>query len=300
MIIARGLGYLVAVASLTLTLTLTLTLRDTLAQSAEPYTPTVGQDGKDVIWVPTPQELVDRMLGMAQVGPKDYLVDLGSGDGRTVITAAKLGAKAHGIEYNEKMVELSRRNAEKEGVAEKATFEKADIFQSDFSQATVITLFLLEDLNLRLRPTLLALKPGTRIVSNTFDMSKWKYDAVVELGSGCTQFCKAYLWIIPAQVAGSWQLVHDSETGNERPLTLVLNQSFQVISGIAKPAKGRPANLTSTRVRADEIGFNIGAATYQGKLAGESMTGSYRLGGRVGMWTATRVNPARSPAGKRP
>jgi SAM-dependent methyltransferase len=146
------------------------------AQPAKEYEPSVGQEGKDVVWVPTPQALVDKMLDMAKVTPKDYVIDLGSGDGRTVITAAKRGAKAHGIEYNPDMVELSRRNAAKEGVSDKATFAKADLFESDFSQATVITLFLLPSINLRLRPKILDLKPGTRIVSNAFDMEEWKPD----------------------------------------------------------------------------------------------------------------------------
>src|SRR5690349_14708089 len=140
------------------------------------YQPSVGQEGKDVVWVPTPQALVDKMLDMAKVTPKDYVIDLGSGDGRTVITAAKRGAKALGIEYNPEMVELSKRNAAKEGVSDKASFMKADLFESDFSQAQVITMFLLPSINMKLRPKILNLKPGTRIVSNTFDMEDWKPD----------------------------------------------------------------------------------------------------------------------------
>src|SRR5262250_578208 len=142
-----------------------------LAQPAkQEFQPQVGQAGKDVIWVPTPQTLVDKMLDMAKVTPKDYVMDLGSGDGRTVITAAKRGAQARGIEYNPEMVELSKRNAAKEGVSDKASFVKADLFESDFSQATVITMFLLPSINIKLRPKILDLKPGTRIVSNTFNM----------------------------------------------------------------------------------------------------------------------------------
>src|SRR5881396_1062924 len=139
-----------------------------------PFQPEVGQAGKDVVWVPTPQALVDKMLDMAKLTPKDYLIDLGSGDGRTVITAAKRGSKALGIEYNPEMVELSKRNAAKEGVSDKASFRKADLFESDFSQAQVITMFLLSSINMKLRPKILDLKPGTRIVSNTFDMGEWK------------------------------------------------------------------------------------------------------------------------------
>src|SRR5881628_2174365 len=167
------------------------------------FQPQVGQSGKDVVWVPSPQELVDKMLDMAKVTPKDYVIDLGSGDGRTVITAAKRGARALGVEFNPDMVALSRRNAAKAGVSDKATFVEADIFRSDLSPATVITLFLLTDLNLKLRPTLLTLKPGTRVVSNTFRMGDWEPDQTVELG--CDTYCTAYLWIVPARVEGRWK-----------------------------------------------------------------------------------------------
>src|SRR5512146_2384086 len=144
------------------------------APAKQQFEPRVGQEGKDVVWVPSPQAVVNKMLDMAQVTAKDYVIDLGSGDGRTVITAAKRGAKALGIEYNPDMVELSRRNAAKEGVSDKATFMKADLFESDFSQATVITMFLLPEINLKLRPKILALKTGTRVVSNSFDMGEWQ------------------------------------------------------------------------------------------------------------------------------
>src|ERR671924_916667 len=166
------------------------------AQPAPEYKPEVGQEGKDVVWVPTPQALVDKMLDLAKVTPNDYVIDLGSGDGRTVITAAKRGSKAHGIEYNPDMVELSKRAAAREGVSDKATFAKADLFESDFSQATVITMFLLSSINMKLRPKILDLKPGTRIVSNTFDMAEWKPDETAS-ASGCENWCTAYLWIVP-------------------------------------------------------------------------------------------------------
>ena len=146
-----------------------------LVEAAD-YEPHVGQDGKDVVWVPTCQELVDKMLDMAKVTPKDYVIDLGSGDGRTVITAAKRGARALGIEYNPDMVALSKRNAAREGVTDKAQFIQADLFETDFSQATVITMFLLPTINLKLRPKILDLKPGTRIVSNSFAMEEWTAD----------------------------------------------------------------------------------------------------------------------------
>src|SRR5882672_1107660 len=170
------------------------------------FQPEVGQSGKDVVWVPTPQALVDRMLDMAKVTPRDFVMDLGSGDGRTVITAAKRGARALGVEYNPDMVELSRRNAEKEGVAGKASFVKADLFETDFSKASVITMFLLPDINLKLRPKILGLKPGTRIVSNSFTMGDWQADesANISSESGCSSsWCTAMLWIVPARVAGT-------------------------------------------------------------------------------------------------
>src|SRR5690349_24759957 len=118
------------------------------AQPAKDFQPEVGQAGKDVVWVPTPQALVDKMLEIAKLTPKDFLMDLGSGDGRTVITAAKRGSKALGIEYNPEMVELSKRNAAKEGVSDKASFRKADLFETDFSQAQVITMFLRPSINM--------------------------------------------------------------------------------------------------------------------------------------------------------
>src|SRR4029453_4335210 len=175
------------------------------AQPAKEFQPQVGQEGKDVIWVPTPQALVDKMLDIAKVTPKDYVIDLGSGDGRTVITAAKRGSKALGIEYNPDMVELSKRNAAKEGVTDKASFMKADLFEPDFSQGQVIPLFLLPSINLKLRPKILDLKPGTRIVSNSFDMEEWKPDETANV-DGCTNWCTAYLWIVPAKVDGTWKM----------------------------------------------------------------------------------------------
>ncbi|MCD6041440.1 MAG: methyltransferase, partial [Burkholderiales bacterium] len=164
-----------------------------LAQATQTYEPSVGQEGKDVVWVPTPQALVDRMLDMAKVTPADFVIDLGSGDGRTVITAAKRGARALGIEYNPEMVELSKRNAEKEGVTARASFMKADLFESDFSKATVITMFLLPEINLKLRPKILGLKPGTRVVSNSFNMGDWQADETQE-AKGCNNsWCTALL-----------------------------------------------------------------------------------------------------------
>src|SRR5215468_6012175 len=189
------------VCQLVLVLFLSVAGSGALAQPAkEGFQPQVGQAGKDVIWVPTPQTLVDTMLDMAKVTPKDYVMDLGSGDGRTVNTAAKRGAQARGIEYNPDMVELSKRNAAKEGVSDRASFVKADLFESDFSDATVITLFLLPDINIRLRPKILDMKPGTRVVSNSFTMGEWTADETAT-ANGCDHWCTAHLWIVPAKVS---------------------------------------------------------------------------------------------------
>ena len=211
----------------------------------EAYTPSVGQPGKDVVWVPTSQALADRMLGLAGVTAADYVIDLGSGDGRTVITAAKKGARALGIEYNPDLVDLSVRAAQREGVAERAQFVKADLFESDFSRATVITMFLLPDLNLRLRPRLLELKPGTRVVSNSFNMGDWDPDdtVTVSVDSGCeNSYCTAYLWIVPARVAGTHRLAQGD---------LVLEQTYQKVTGtLSTNGKSVPVQgkLTGNRI----------------------------------------------------
>jgi hypothetical protein len=247
---------------------------------AESFQPQVGQSGKDVIWVPTPQALVDKMLEMAKVGPGDTVIDLGSGDGRTVITAAKRGATAHGIEYNPEMVELSKRNALKAGVADKATFAKADIFASDFSKATVITLFLLPRLNLKLRPTLLKMAPGTRIVSNSFDMDDWMPDRTEFVSEGCTGYCRAHLWIVPAKVAGSWRLGEG---------VLALAQVFQVVTGTLTVGNVA-APLRDVKLEGDRISFTAGDTRYAGQVKGDSIEGTSApvAGGPETKWQATR------------
>ena len=251
-----------------------------LAQApAKDFEPQVGQRGKDVIWVPTPQALVDRMLDMAKVTPKDYVIDLGSGDGRTVITAAKLGVKALGIEFNPDMVELSKRNAAKEGVGDKASFINGDIFQSDFSQATVVTMFLLSSLNLRLRPILLNMKPGTRVVSNTFDMGDWRADQVVQAATdACTSYCRAYLWIIPAKVEGTWQMGQGE---------LTLEQKYQMITGTVKNGNVI-APITDGKLNADQITFTAGGTLYTAWVKDNAMEGTSKAGGPDAKWQATR------------
>jgi SAM-dependent methyltransferase len=260
---------------------LVLNLASGSAQAQAPATdfePQVGQRGKDVIWVPTPQALVDRMLDMAKVTPQDYVVDLGSGDGRTVITAAKRGAKALGIEYHADMAELSKRNAAKEGVGDKATFLNADIFQSDFSQATVVTMFLLSSLNLRLRPTLLDMKPGTRIVSNTFDMGDWRADQEEHVTDGCAGYCRAYLWIVPAKVDGTWSMGQGE---------LVLEQRYQMVTGLLKTGNV-VAPITDGKLSADQITFRAGGSEYTGRVTGNAMEGTVKGGAGDAKWQATK------------
>ena len=247
------------------------------AAGAADYVPRSGQPGKDVVWVPSPQALVDRMLDMAQVTTRDYLIDLGSGDGRTVITAAKRGVRAHGIEYNPDMVALSRRNALAAGVGRQATFAQGDIFESDFSRATVVTLFLLPALNLRLRPTLLDMKPGTRVVSNSFDMGDWRPDETIDAGGDCVSFCRAHKWIVPAKVQGDWRLGDGA---------LSLKQDFQELSGTLTRG-GQALPLTDARMDGAAIAFTAGGQRYTGTVANGRMSGARQDGTR---WTATPTN----------
>jgi hypothetical protein len=249
-----------------------MTLSPALAQDKQkPFEPEYGQQGKDVVWVPTAQALVDRMLDMGKVTPKDFLMDLGSGDGRTVITAAKRGVRAQGVEFNADMVALSRRNAQAAGVADKATFVQGDIFKTDFSKATVITLFLLPDLNVRLRPQLLNMAPGTRVVSNSFDMGDWTPDQEVSATTECSSYCRAMLWIIPAKVAGTWQTPQGD---------LTLSQTYQILTG---SLKGAP--IANGKMRGDEISFTVGSNTYRGRVTGNRIEGTTSDGGK---WQATR------------
>jgi precorrin-6B methylase 2 len=260
---------------LLLSLSLVLVAATVFAQATatqKPFEPQVGQAGKDVVWVPTSQVLVDKMLELAKLTPQDYLMDLGSGDGRTVITAAKRGARAMGIEYNPDMVDLSRKNAIAAGVGDKATFVKADLFETDFSQATVITMFLLPQINLKLRPKILDMKPGTRVVSNTFTMEEWEPDVTETVGAGCTTWCTALFWIVPAKVEGAWRM----PTGE-----LTLKQTFQMLSGTLGTTP-----ITAGRLRGSEITFTAGGTTYTGRVNGTTIQGT---GGGNGNWTATKV-----------
>jgi SAM-dependent methyltransferase len=248
------------------------------AQEAQkPYEPVEGQAGKDVVWVPTPPALVEKMLDMARVTPQDYVMDLGSGDGRNVIAAAKRGARALGVEYNPDMVELSRRAAATDGDAERAAFVQGDMYEADISQATVMALFLLtENLN-RLLPKFLDLKPGSRIVVNGFEIDDWKYDETSRVEGECQQWCTAYLYIVPARVAGTWQLADGR---------LQLEQKFQEVTGTLT-AGGAAVTIANGRLRGNEIRFTAGGTEYVGLVNGDTMSGN--LAGRVnGQWTATR------------
>jgi hypothetical protein len=266
-----------------------------LAQSATPgkeFTPSVGQEGKDVIWVPTPQSLVERMLQMAKVTSNDYVIDLGSGDGRTVITAAKkFGAHALGVEYNPDMVELSKRNAQKEGVSDKAQFMKADIFETDISKATVITLYLLPSLNVKLRPTILNLKPGTRVVSHAFTMDDWSPDQV-DSSEGRT----AYMWIVPAKVGGTWKI---DMGGKQEAAEASFTQQYQNVAGTVKTG-AKQAQLSNGKLRGDTVTFSLaddGGAKrdFTGHVNGNRIEGTVKGAGESNetKFVATRIGDAK-------
>ncbi len=248
-------------------------------QEQKQYEPEVGQAGKDVVWVPTSEALVEKMLDLAGVTANDYVIDLGSGDGRTVIAAAKRGARAHGIEFNPDMVALSKKNAEAAGVSARATFEQGDLFQADFSEATVITMFLLPSINMKLRPTLLTLKPGTRIVSNTFSMEDWEADDTATVTEGCSSWCNALLWIVPARVQGTWQ----TPQGRLR-----ITQTFQVVTGSLNSSGSTIA--INGKLRGDQITFTAGKRQFTARVNGDTLEGTVTAaGGQPQPWKATRV-----------
>jgi SAM-dependent methyltransferase len=251
------------------------------ARQQQQFQPQVGQEGKDVIWVPTPEEVVAAMLDMAKVTPNDYVIDLGSGDGRIVIAAAKRGARALGVEYNPDMVQVSKDNAQKEGVSAKASFVQGDIFETDFSQATVVTMYLLPSLNMRLRPKILEMKPGTRVASHSFNMEDWEPDQTSDVG-GRT----AYFWIVPAKVAGTW--TWQTASGNAE---LTLRQTFQKIEGSLRTG-GKDLALKSAKLEGDRITFAVGESqptmqAYAGRVNGNTIEGTMKAGTNPDMkWTA--------------
>jgi SAM-dependent methyltransferase len=222
--------------------------------------------------------MVETMLNVAAVRPGDFVIDLGSGDGRLVIAAAKRGARARGIEYNRELVELSKHNASRAGVGDSSEFLNGDIFESDFSQATVITMFLLTELNLKLRPKLLDLKPGTRIVSNTFTMGAWIADQIVVAEGNC-QHCVAHFWVVPAKIAGRWQ----SNRGE-----FEFKQSFQMISGTIKSDKGT-VEITDGRLDGVRLSFTAGDTQYLAYVSGNRIEGiAHGSAGSVD-WSATAL-----------
>lgn len=245
--------------------------------------PAVGQDGKDVEWVPTPDALTETMLDMADLGPDDVLMDLGSGDGRLVIEAARRGARAIGVEYDAQLVALSRERAADAGMSGRASFRQADLFEVDLSEATVVTLFLLPDLNLRLRPTLLDLAPGTRIVSNTWDMGDWAADETIQIDP-CPGFCTALLWIVPARVAGAWATANGDETFR-------FEQRFQTVTGTFHRQGGGALTLDDVALLGDALTFRASGRLYRGVVDGDTITGTATAGGRQSAWTVTRAGP---------
>lgn len=249
--------------------------QDTAAKDTA-YKPTVGQVGKDVVWVPTSQDLIDIMLDMAELRPDDKLVDLGSGDGRTVISAAKRGITARGIEYNPDLVAMAQSAARQENVTDRVSFEQADIFESDFSDATVVTLFLLPKLNMRLRPILLDMPPGTRVVSNSFLMEDWDPDETRMVSEDCSGHCIAYKWVVPAKVAGDWQL------NGKR---LVLAQKFQKLEGQVHEGD-RAGTLEEARINGKKVAFKINDQHYEGQIDGNKMRGTIN---GTQSWEATKL-----------
>jgi len=270
----------------------------TLALGAEPRVP----------YVPTPQEVVERMLETAKVGPKDYLIDLGSGDGRIVITAAKKhGARGFGVDLNPERIRESNENARLAGVTDKVAFHQRDLFETDLSLATVITMYLLPQVNVELRPKLLELAPGTRLVSHDFDMGDWKPDTHLTVDAkdkygGAGGNSDVYFWVVPARVAGVWQW-QTPIAGKPQSYEIRLEQKYQVITGSVWVG-GRTATLQGARLRGADIRFSFTADVngspvkheFTGKVAGEAINGTATLSGpRIQAqfeWTARR--PARA------
>ena len=242
------------------------------------FKPMKGQVGKDVMWLPTPQDMVDKLLTVAEVTPKDIVYDLGAGDGVIAITAAKrFGARSVGIEYDQKMADFARKNTQLAGVADKVKIIRGDIFVEDFSEATVVTLYLLPELNLQLRPTLMKMKPGTRIVSNTFDMQEWAPDQTVSSGD-----TPGYLWIIPAPVAGEWEF---TPLDGSAPARLSLQQAFQQVGGtlsmggVSQPVLG--AQLRGNQLSFHFLGTDKVAQSVKGTVTADGFTGQLTAYGRT-------------------
>ncbi len=249
------------------------------------YKPQVGQSGKDVVWVPTPDEIVQRMLRLAKVTAQDTVYDLGAGDGKIAIAAGKIGATSVGIEYNPDMAKLAQCYVQAENLEGKTRIIQGDVFKEDFSKASVITMYLLPELNLKLRPTILNMKPGTRVTSHQFTMGDWEPDETAEV-----DYRTAYLWIVPAKVDGTWTV---REQGSTNAYTVNLNQKYQKITGdVAAGSAKQP--LVGATVRGEEVRFAFNddkgvTRTLTGTVRGNELTGSLKgAGGAETKVTGTR------------
>ncbi len=257
--------------------------------------PRLGQPGKDVMWLPTPDLMVDSMLRMAEVTPRDFVVDLGSGDGKIPIAAARrFGARALGLEFNPDLVEVSKLRAREAGVAGKVEFRQADIFTTDYSAATVVTLYLLPEINLKLRPTLLKMNPGTRVTSHSFDMGSWRPDETTLIGTGRTM-----LWVIPAPVAGTWTVRYAVTNGNA-PGAIALRQRFQDIEGEAVIDQAR-VSLQNAHVRGNDIHFGVRDAAgkqlqFTGRVMADRIVGDVTQAGSASGSGRSRFEAVRSAA----
>jgi hypothetical protein len=246
----------------------------------EPY---VGQPGKDVVWVPTPDAVVNRMLDMAKATPSDFLADLGSGDGRTVIAAAQRGLRAMGVEFNPDMVAISNKEAARHGVADKVRFVNGDIFATDFSQASIVTLYLLPSLNVKLRPTLLDMKPGTRVVSHAFNMGDWEPDE-----TATPEGRQVFFWVVPAKAGGTWSLQSGGQTRE-----LSLQQTYQKLQGTLRVG-GESLSLFDAKLTGDEIRFTVlekggQRRDFTGRVQGNAMSGTMRVAGQgESPWSAAK------------
>ena len=245
----------------------------------ETYKPTVGQAGKDAVWVPTSNAMIEKMLDMAKVTPKDFVMDLGSGDGRAIIAAARRGVPGLGVEYNNDLVEFSKRAAREAGVADKAQFVQGDMYAADISKATVLSLFLLPSNLEKLAPKFLDLPAGSRIVANTFWIQGWTPDETDTMKENCDNWCTAMLFIVPAKVAGRWR----TDEGE-----LVLTQQYQTVSGTFTPAQGDKISVTG-RLRGNQLSLTVGDRTYEGRVDGDTMVGSQTNEPNSQPVTATRV-----------
>jgi hypothetical protein len=260
-----------------------------LASAQQDFKPYIGQQGKDVVWVPTPDEVVERMLTMAQTKPEDYVIDLGAGDGKIAIAAAKkFGAKSTGVEYNPEMVAFAQKNAQAAGVVGKAQIVHGDIFATDFTQATVLTMYLLPSLNMRLRPQILALRPGTRVVTHAFNMEDWEPDESSDVDGR-----RVYFWVVPANVAGRWALEMSGGGGSAEKVGLNFEQKFQRIEGVAYLgpvlAGLREPRLSGFRIAFAYVDPRGVRREFGGRVTGSSMEGTFRTdGGQEGRWSAAK------------